>query len=49
MTDALDQPLHDDELLAEIQMTSELMIAAGQSDGPVEQRTIDDLLDVRSR
>jgi uncharacterized membrane protein YebE (DUF533 family) len=49
MTDSLDQPLHDSELMAEIELTSDLMIAAAQSDGPVEQEEIDALLQVRSR
>ena len=48
MTDSLDQPLHDSELLAEIEMTSDLMIAAAQSDGPVGQQTIDAVLQVDS-
>jgi hypothetical protein len=44
MTDVFDTPLHDGELLAEIAMTSELMILAAESDGPVKQRTIDEVL-----
>lgn len=46
MGDALEQPLHDQELLAEIEMTSDLMIAATRADGPIAQRTIDAVLRV---
>jgi len=44
MTDNMDTVLHDDDLLAEIQLTSELMILATESTGPVSQRSIDAVL-----
>lgn len=44
MTDVLNMPLHDHELLAEIAMTSDLMIVAAESDGRVPQRAIDAVL-----
>ncbi len=47
MTDVLNTPLHDDDLLAEIEMTGDLMILAMESDGPVCQHTIDDILQVQ--
>jgi hypothetical protein len=46
VTDVLDMPLHDHELLAEIAMTSELMIAAAEAEGPIPQRAIDAVLQV---
>jgi hypothetical protein len=44
MTDAMDTALHDDDLLAEIELTSELIILATESTGPVSQRSIDAVL-----
>lgn len=44
MTDVLNTPLHDHELLTEIAMTSDLMIVAAESDGPLPQRAIDAIL-----
>jgi len=44
MTDDMDTVLHDDDLLAEIELTSELMILATESNGPVSQRSIDAVL-----
>lgn len=44
MTDALDTELHDDDLLAEIALTSELIILATESTGPVSQWSIDAVL-----
>ena len=44
MTDAMNPALHDDDLLAEIELTSELMILATESSGPVSQRSIDAVL-----
>lgn len=46
MTDVLNAPLHDRDLLAEIEMATELMILAGESDGPLCQRRIDAVLQV---
>ncbi len=44
MTDVLNLPLQDHELLAEIAMTSDLMIVAAESDGPIPQPAIDAVL-----
>jgi hypothetical protein len=44
MTDVLNMPLHDHELLAEIAMTSDLMIVAAESEGRLPQRAIDAVL-----
>ena len=49
MTDSLDVELHDRELLAEIDLVTELMIAATESDLPLCHHTIDDVLDVPGR
>ena len=46
MTDAMDIALHDDDLLVEIELTSELIILATGSTGPVSQRCIDAVLQV---
>ena len=46
MNDILDTPLQDPDLLAEIQLVTELMAVATQADGPVPQRTIDTVLEV---
>jgi hypothetical protein len=48
MTDVLNMPLQDHDLLAEIAMTSELMIAAAETEGPIPQRAIDAVLQVRT-
>lgn len=36
--------LHDRQLMAEIRLVADLMIAAGESAGPLDQATIDELL-----
>jgi len=46
MTDSMDTPLHDDDLLDEIELTSELIILATESAGPVSQGRIDAVLQV---
>ena len=46
MTDAMDTALHDNDLLDEIELTSELIILATESTGPVDQRRIDAILRV---
>ncbi len=46
MRDRLDVPMHDAEVLEEIELTSELMIAATEADGPLEQTQIDRILGV---
>jgi hypothetical protein len=49
MTDPLYVDLHDRELLAEIDMVTELMITATESDLPLCHHTIDAVLDVPGR
>ena len=46
MTDAMNTALHYDDLLAEIELTSELIILATETTGPVSQRRIDAVLRV---
>lgn len=47
MNDVLSTNLHDGELLAEIDLATELIIAATESDGPLAWNLIDDILRVR--
>ena len=49
MNDQLDVPLEDAELLAEVELTTNLIIAASASDEPLSQEEIDRLLGVTSR
>jgi hypothetical protein len=44
VTDPLDVPLHDDALLAEVRLTTELIIAASEATEPLTQDEIDRLL-----
>jgi len=44
MDDQLDVPLEDAELLAEVELTTNLIIAASSSDAPLSQDDIDRLL-----
>jgi hypothetical protein len=44
MTDQLDVSLHDDELLAEIRLATELMIAASRRDGGLTPAEVDEVL-----
>jgi len=46
MDDQLDVPLEDAELLAEVELTTNLMIAASQSDLPLTQAQVDRLLGI---
>lgn len=46
MADVLNAPLHDADMLAEIELVTELMARASESDGPVSQRTLDEILQV---
>jgi len=46
MKDRLNVHLHDGELLAEIDLVGELMIAAAGSDEPLGDETIDEVLGV---
>jgi len=45
--DQLNVPLEDAELLAEVELTTNLIIAASESDGPLPQERIDQLLGVQ--
>jgi hypothetical protein len=44
MDDQLDVPLEDAELLAEVELTTNLIIAASESERPLSQDDIDRLL-----
>jgi hypothetical protein len=46
MDDQLDVPLEDAELLAEVELTTNLIIAATESESTLSQREIDQLLGV---
>lgn len=46
MNDQLDVTVHDTEVLAEIEMMTNLIIATSESDGPLPQRVIDEILGV---
>ena len=48
MTELQDEVLHDADLLEEIGLTSELMVVASESDGPLSQAEVDRLLGVRA-
>jgi hypothetical protein len=43
---ASDDELTDDELESEIELVSELVVAATSSDGPLDQDQVDDILGV---
>ncbi|CAN5216898.1 MAG: hypothetical protein JWP10_506 [Nocardioidaceae bacterium] len=44
MSEPLDERLRDDEVLDEIDLTTDLMIAATESEGPLEQSEVDHIL-----
>jgi hypothetical protein len=44
MRDALHVSLHDDELFEELQLTTDLIIAASQTDRPLSDTAVDRLL-----
>ena len=46
MNDQLDVTVHDTEVLAEIEMMTNLIIATSESDGPLPQLQIDEILGV---
>ncbi|MGH3495845.1 MAG: hypothetical protein ACRDP1_00030 [Nocardioidaceae bacterium] len=46
MTGPLDARLRDDDALAEIEMTSNLMIAASEAEGPLSQQQVDKILGI---
>ncbi|HEX6875878.1 MAG TPA: hypothetical protein VF165_09480 [Nocardioidaceae bacterium] len=45
--DKLNVPLEDPELLAEVELTTNLIIAASESDSILSQEQVDDLLGLR--
>lgn len=48
-TDPFDVDLEDDELLAEVELTADLIVAANQSDERLSSEEIDRILGVRPR
>jgi hypothetical protein len=46
VNDQLDVSVHDTEVLAEIEMMTNLIIATSESDGPLDQVRIDEILGV---
>ncbi|HET7173639.1 MAG TPA: hypothetical protein VFI30_05105 [Nocardioidaceae bacterium] len=46
MSDELDVDVHDSEVLAEIEMMTNLIIATSESEGPLPQQRIDEILGV---
>jgi len=46
MNDQLDIGLEDNQLMAEIHLVTDLMIAAVESEGPLEQAVVDGILRV---
>jgi hypothetical protein len=46
VNDQLDVTVHDSEVLAEIEMMTKLIIATSESDAPLSQSRIDELLGV---
>ena len=49
MDDQLNVPLEDSELLAEVELTTNLIIAASESDIPLPQDEVDRLLGLEDR
>ena len=49
MDDQLNVPLEDSELLAEVELTTNLIIAASESDTPLPQDEVDRLLGLEDR
>ncbi|MDN5892997.1 MAG: hypothetical protein L0H93_03135 [Nocardioides sp.] len=49
MHDQFDVTLEDNELLAEVELTTSLIIAASEAEGPLSQGEIDALLGVAPR
>ena len=47
MDDKLDVPLEDAELLAEVELTTNLIIAASEAEAPLTQAKVDQLLGIR--
>ena len=44
MDDQLDVPLEDSELLAEVELTTNLMIAASETEAVLQQAQVDEIL-----
>ena len=49
MDDQLNVPLEDAELLAEVELTTNLIIAASESEATLTQEQVDQLLGIDSR
>jgi hypothetical protein len=49
MDDQLNVPLEDAELLAEVELTTNLIIAASESEATLTQEEVDTLLGIASR
>ncbi len=47
MSEQVDVRVHDENVLAEIELTSDLMIAASEHDGPLSQEQVDTILGLR--
>jgi hypothetical protein len=47
--DQLNVPLEDAELLAEVELTTNLIIAASEAESPLPQAIIDELLGLEAR
>jgi hypothetical protein len=46
VNDSLDVEVHDSEVLAEIELMTNLIIATSESEGPLPQQRIDEILGV---
>jgi hypothetical protein len=46
LNDSLDVEVHDSEVLAEIELMTNLIIATSEADGPLPQRQIDEILGI---
>ncbi|MGH3472862.1 MAG: hypothetical protein ACRDPG_12580 [Nocardioidaceae bacterium] len=49
MNDQLDVNVHDDDVLDEIEMMTNLIIATSETEGPLPQQRIDEILGVAER
>jgi hypothetical protein len=47
--DSLDVSLHDSDLQEEVELTTLLMVAANEADGPIAQRVVDEILGTTGR
>jgi hypothetical protein len=46
VNDSLDVEVHDSEVLAEIELMTNLIIATSESEGPLPQQRIDEILGI---